>query len=116
MSTQKRRRPAWQAHDGSAVEQANTYDTIVSRAPASAGTSALGAPHGDPTHSATGAPKLLYSIGEAAYLLSISRAHLYRLLERGELRSVPVGSGRCRRITRAALEAYVAHLEVGGAR
>ena len=54
-------------------------------------------------------PKLLYSIPEAAALLSLSRAHIYRLLERGDL--VSVRSGRSRRVSRSALEAYIVHLE-----
>ena len=55
--------------------------------------------------------QLLYTIAEAAQLLALSRAHLYRLIERGELASVL--SGRARRVSRAALAAYVASLEEG---
>jgi len=40
--------------------------------------------------------------------LSISRAHLYRLLARGEIKSVLVG--RSRRIPFRAIEQYVEHL------
>jgi excisionase family DNA binding protein len=58
--------------------------------------------------------KLLYTIAEAAQVLSLSRAHLYRLIERSELASVL--SGRARRVSRTALEAYVARLEEEGAR
>ncbi len=53
--------------------------------------------------------KLLYSMEEAARLLSISRAQLYRLIDVCELGSVKIG--RSRRITRSQLEAYVRSLE-----
>lgn len=52
---------------------------------------------------------LLYSIDEAARLLGVSRVELYRLIQRGEVLSVKVG--RLRRVSRAALERYVADLE-----
>jgi excisionase family DNA binding protein len=61
-----------------------------------------------PTRSEIDVPKLLYSIAEAAALLSLSRAHLYRLLGRGELASL--WSGRSRRISHVDLEAYVERL------
>lgn len=50
--------------------------------------------------------RLLLSIDEAAAALSIDRSNLYKLLNRGELRSVVVGKRR-RLIPVAALEEYV---------
>jgi excisionase family DNA binding protein len=52
--------------------------------------------------------KMLFSAKEAAALLSLSRAHVYRLWELGELESVHIG--RRRLITREQLDAYVANL------
>lgn len=49
---------------------------------------------------------LLLTIGQAAQLMNYSRAHLYRLLDSGALRSF--GSGRARRILRADIEAWIA--------
>lgn len=114
MNTLKGRRPAWQAHDGGAVEQANTHNPIVPRATFPAGSQA-GVPAVDhPSSSMADTSKLLYTITEAAQLLSLSRAHLYRLLEKRDLVSVQIG--RCRRISRTALDAYVARLQEGSAR
>jgi excisionase family DNA binding protein len=47
--------------------------------------------------------------------LAISRAHAYRLVQRGELPTVRLG--RSRRVARAALDAFVERLtsEQGGA-
>lgn len=56
--------------------------------------------------------RLLYRPEEAAKLLAIGRARLYDLIMSGELESVKIGSSR--RITRAALEQYVATLSGGG--
>lgn len=53
-------------------------------------------------------PPLLLSIKEAAASLSISRAHLYRLLETGELRAVR--SRRAVRVPYVELQRYVARL------
>ncbi len=50
--------------------------------------------------------RVLLKPAEAAQQLSISRASLYELLARGELRSVTIGSSR--RVPVAALEDYVA--------
>ena len=58
-------------------------------------------------------PKLLLTVEEAARELSLGRSLLYELLLRGELRSVKVG--RCRRIPRADLEAFVEELRAGSA-
>ena len=42
-------------------------------------------------------PKLAYTVEEAAELLSLSRVHLYRRIELGELETIAIG--RSRRIT-----------------
>ena len=55
------------------------------------------------------AEKLAYTIEEAAELLSLSRAQVYRLIDYGDLQSVKIG--KCRRVTHAQLQAYVAILE-----
>lgn len=57
--------------------------------------------------------KLLLTIAEAAALLSLSRATLYELLRKNELR--PVRIGRAARSSRAELERYVARLEEAAA-
>jgi excisionase family DNA binding protein len=51
-------------------------------------------------------PKLAYSVEEASSLLSVSRAHLYRLLDSGEMKSIHIG--RSRRITQRQLDNYLA--------
>jgi excisionase family DNA binding protein len=53
--------------------------------------------------------KLAYTVEEAAELLSLSRAHVYRLLDVRELGSVTIG--RSRRITHSQLLAFVRALE-----
>ena len=53
--------------------------------------------------------KLAYSFEEAAVLLSLSRAHLYRLIDMGELKSIQIG--RLRRITRGQLESFLVKKE-----
>ena len=53
--------------------------------------------------------KLIYTIEEAADLLSISRSQLYRLVESEELPTVRIG--RSRRITYAQLDDFVRRLE-----
>lgn len=53
--------------------------------------------------------RLLYTIEEAAELLSLSRAQIYRLIDTMELESVTVG--RSRRITAQQLDAFVRSLE-----
>lgn len=53
--------------------------------------------------------KLAYTVEEAAELLSISRAHVYRLLDRRELDSIQVG--RSRRITHRQILDFVSKLE-----
>lgn len=54
-------------------------------------------------------PKLAYTVDEAADLLSLSRAHLYRLMDIGEIGSISIG--RSRRITQGQLESFIAQLE-----
>lgn len=56
--------------------------------------------------------RLAYTIEETAQLLSLSRAHVYRLVEVEELKSVKIG--RSRRITEAQLREFLARLEVQG--
>lgn len=53
--------------------------------------------------------KLAYTVEEAAELLSLSRAHVYRLLDVGELRSISIG--RSRRVTAGQLHAFIEGLE-----
>lgn len=53
--------------------------------------------------------KLAYTVEEAAELLSISRAHVYRLLDRKELESIQVG--RSRRITHRQIQDFLVCLE-----
>ena len=52
--------------------------------------------------------RLLLTIVEAANQLSMGRTSLYTLVMRGDIESVTIG--RSRRITRQALDAYVAQL------
>jgi excisionase family DNA binding protein len=52
--------------------------------------------------------RLLLTIVEAANQLSMGRTSLYTLVMRGDIESVTIG--RSRRITRQALDAYVARL------
>lgn len=53
--------------------------------------------------------KLAYTVEEAAELLSLSRAHVYRLLDLGQLGSVSIG--RSRRITATQLTEFLKALE-----
>ncbi len=58
----------------------------------------------------TEVPSLL-TIPEACRRLSISRATFYRLIDRGQLRTVAVSpSGRSRRIASADLDGYIERL------
>ncbi len=52
--------------------------------------------------------RLLYRVGEAAEVLSLSRAKVYELINSGALRSVRVGGAR--RVTAEDLAAFVASL------
>ena len=54
-------------------------------------------------------PKLAYTVEEAAELLSLSRAHVYRLIDVQELGSVTIG--RSRRITSTQLSQFISVLE-----
>jgi excisionase family DNA binding protein len=51
---------------------------------------------------------LLYRVGEAAKLLAVGEPRVWELIGSGELPSVKIHSSR--RISRAALEGYVARL------
>ena len=53
--------------------------------------------------------KLAYTVEEVADELSLSRAHVYRLLDLGELGSISIG--RSRRITANQLQAFLTALE-----
>ncbi len=53
--------------------------------------------------------KMAYTVQEAAELLSVSRAHLYRLIDLGQVGTIRVG--RCRRVTAGQLEAFVRRRE-----
>lgn len=54
--------------------------------------------------------KLAYTVEEAAELLSVSRAHLYRLIDLQEIGSVTIG--RSRRITAKQLATFLESLEI----
>ncbi|MCC7101543.1 MAG: helix-turn-helix domain-containing protein [Fimbriimonadaceae bacterium] len=56
-----------------------------------------------------GQAKLCYTVEEAANLLSISRAQVYRLIDRAEIASIKIG--RSRRITHAQLIEFLKELE-----
>jgi excisionase family DNA binding protein len=51
------------------------------------------------------AGKLLLTVGEAASRLALSRSHLYRLIQTGDLRSITIG--RSRRIPASVLHEFV---------
>lgn len=53
--------------------------------------------------------KLLLTVEEVGRLTGLGRTLLYEKLKSGELRSVTVG--RCRRVTRAAVDEFIAALE-----
>jgi excisionase family DNA binding protein len=53
--------------------------------------------------------QLLLTIDAAAAAMSISRAHAYRLVQRGELPTIRLG--RSRRVVRTALDAFITRLE-----
>ena len=53
--------------------------------------------------------QLLYRPEEGAAMLRVSRSRLFQLLASGQLQTVQIGKSR--RISRAALEEYIAHLE-----
>jgi excisionase family DNA binding protein len=53
--------------------------------------------------------KMAYTIEEATSLLSLSRAQLYRLIDRGELATIKIGKSR--RVTAGQLEAFLLRFE-----
>ncbi len=53
--------------------------------------------------------KLAYTIEEASTLISLSRAQIYRLIDRGEIETIKIG--KARRITARQLEAFLLGLE-----
>lgn len=53
-------------------------------------------------------PRVLYRVGDAAELLSVSRSRVYELIRSGQLVTVTVG--RSRRVPGLALDAYVQRL------
>lgn len=53
----------------------------------------------------------LLTIAEACARLRISRATFYREVERGRIRTVPIGRGRSRRVTPKAIAEYVRKLD-----
>jgi excisionase family DNA binding protein len=55
-----------------------------------------------------GSPRLLLTVEEAADRIGICRSNMFKLIRRGEVKSVKVG--RLRRVTPAALEDYVRRL------
>ena len=55
--------------------------------------------------------RLLYRVGEAADLLCISKSKMWELLARSEIESIKIDGAR--RITRQAIEAYIARLTGG---
>ena len=96
-------------HSASTVPQArDSHDSRVVISAPDAGSAGTG------TSIDLDTSRLLYKPRDTARLLSVSPAHLYRELQRGALESMLVG-GRCRRISRAALERYIARLEEEGA-
>jgi excisionase family DNA binding protein len=50
--------------------------------------------------------KLAYTVRDAASLLSLSRAQIYRLMDQGDIKFVKIG--RSRRITADQLDSFVA--------
>jgi len=58
---------------------------------------------------ASPADRLLLTVNQAAGCLSLSRSHLYRYVQTGELRSVKIG--RARRVPVSALEEFVQRLQ-----
>ena len=58
------------------------------------------------------AGRLAYTVEDAAERLSLSRAHLYRLIEAQEIGSITIG--RSRRITARQLDEFVRRREAEG--
>lgn len=57
---------------------------------------------------ATGQPRVLLTIEQAAHQLSLSRTTMFRLIRTGDIASVRIG--RARRIAAEAIEDYVYRL------
>lgn len=57
-------------------------------------------------------PKLAFTVQEAARLLSLSRSHVYELIQSGKIDSIKIG--RSRRITANQLELYLTRQESNG--
>lgn|GEM_PF-3251397 len=49
--------------------------------------------------------KMAYTVEEASVLLSLSRAQVYRLIDRGEIESIKVGKSR--RVTSRQLDTFL---------
>jgi excisionase family DNA binding protein len=58
--------------------------------------------------------KLAYTVEEAAQLLSLSRAQIYRLIDSCELESVKIG--KCRRVTADQLARFTVRAEQASGR
>lgn len=54
-------------------------------------------------------PKIAYTVEEAAELLSLSRAQVYRLIETGELGSLRIG--KARRVSAEQLVEFIRRVE-----
>jgi excisionase family DNA binding protein len=63
------------------------------------------------TTAAAGADQMLFRVPEAARKLTISESKMWELLARGEIKSVKIDGSR--RITPAALDAYLERLAGG---
>lgn len=53
-------------------------------------------------------PRVLYRVGDAAELLSVSKSRVYELIRSGQLRSVKVG--KTHRVPARSLDEYVVRL------
>lgn len=49
--------------------------------------------------------KMAYTVEEANTLLSLSRAHIYRLIDHGEIETIKIGKSR--RVTSRQLDAFL---------
>lgn len=54
--------------------------------------------------------KLAYTVKEVAAMLSLSRSHLYELIQARKIDTIKIG--RARRITRRQLDLYLAEREI----
>lgn len=53
--------------------------------------------------------RMAYTVQAAADLLSVSRSHMYELIQSGKIQSIKIGKSR--RITSKQLDAYLAQQE-----